>query len=215
MGELADLRAIVTYGSREPAVVRHLLRDAFDLGVTAVCHPLGFACVPLHRSPGVGVCLHVWAAEIPAPRLTTSPIHAHTWDLTSRVLRGAVRNELVDVTVECDTAADEPPPTHALFAVHSSGHVDEIRPTGRRVTCRSRDVQAVAAGQAYSLPSGHFHATRTVLPTATLVLAVTRRPPPELVLAAPTVRTHRVTRNTCSREQLRVIAGVVGADGRC
>lgn len=213
--ELRGLRTLVLSGPADPPSLRRLLRRALDRGATAVRHPLGFACVPLFRSTAAGLCLHVWADGIPAPELTTSPVHAHTWDLTSRVLCGVVRNDLVDVELDPgENGARARAPTHGVFTVHSRGRVDEIRRTGRRAACRDGSVDVVAAGQTYVLPSGRFHATRTARPTATLVLAVTRRPPPELVLGPLTGRTHRVTRNTCSADQLRVIADVVDMGGR-
>src|SRR5690348_7824186 len=64
----------------------------------AVRHPLGFACLPVHRDGDEGICVHVWPeGRKPAPR-TTSPFHCHSWDLLSHVLYGVVGNQPVEVT---------------------------------------------------------------------------------------------------------------------
>jgi hypothetical protein len=206
--ELRELRAMMATGSLEAGHARALMRRARAGGITAVRHPLGFVCVPLFRSTGAGLCMHVWADGIPALPLTTSPMHAHTWDLTSHVLSGQVSNELVRVD------PDARRPTHRILAVYSRGHTDEIRRTGRVAACRVTGTQVVTAGQTYTLKAGCFHATRVSTPVVTLVVADTRRPPPELVLGAITTRTHRVLRKVCGAEDLRIIAEVLGGDPR-
>ncbi|MGH3828479.1 MAG: hypothetical protein ACRDQX_15110, partial [Pseudonocardiaceae bacterium] len=56
--------------------------------VAGVRHPLGFVCFPLERTGDAGVCVHVWSDSLARANLTTSTIHAHSWDLISYVLYG-------------------------------------------------------------------------------------------------------------------------------
>ncbi|MGF7237604.1 MAG: hypothetical protein ACQSGP_21965, partial [Frankia sp.] len=81
-----------------PPWLTHGLRVAADQHwSTAILHPLGFMCIPLRRSPGLGACVHVWSRQAPAARPTTSQIHCHSWDLHSVVLWGELRNQLIRV----------------------------------------------------------------------------------------------------------------------
>src|SRR5262249_2316548 len=71
--------------------------------LTAVRHPLGFLCLPIVRDPGWGVCIHVWTDRFPSVRPTTTGKHAHSWDLESLVLYGALGNAVFELTPD-DTA---------------------------------------------------------------------------------------------------------------
>src|ERR1700742_1295635 len=55
-------------------------------------HPLGFICVQLYRGDGWGLCLHIWTPRETPVALTTSPVHSHSWDLSSQVICGLLEN---------------------------------------------------------------------------------------------------------------------------
>lgn len=125
--------------------------------VPAVRHPLGFLCLPVERSGGLGVCLHLWTPEVrPAPS-TTSAVHCHSWDLLSFVLYGTVRNVRMDVQEAAGEAAGGA--ARQVFEVVSEGDVDELRATGRAVRCSPRRSTAHRTGESYTLPAGVFHST--------------------------------------------------------
>ncbi|MFI9202297.1 hypothetical protein [Streptomyces sp. NPDC053048] len=165
-------------------------------GLRAVRHPLGFLCLPVHRQDDRGVCVHVFDAEArrAAPGLTTSPVHAHSWDLASCVLYGRVGNLRVRVH-------DRPEaPTHRVFEVRSDASAtDEIRPTERLVTYEAGPEETSTGGEIYTLPAGHFHATVVPPGTAAATLLLGRSLPGrrDLSLGPLHGTLHRVVRQTC------------------
>lgn len=159
----------------------------------AVRHPLGFVCLPVERSGDDGICVHLWSPDVATAEPTTSTVHSHSWDLLSYVLFGQVSNEIVKVA---DDASD---PAYRVYEVVSHGEVDEIRSTPRLVRRSDGDVRVAGAGEAYTLPAGHFH--ETVTPpgqqAATVALGRVRRGLRDLSLGAVDGHTHRVRRQRC------------------
>src|SRR5690348_16595774 len=125
--DYANIRAAIDRGTAAdevPGIALSMIREVAEghRNLTAVRHPLGFLCFPVRRHDGDGVCVHLWTPGV-AHTLTTSPMHAHSWDLISYVLYGSLRNQRISVT---DALAS---PTHRIFEVHSRGDVDELRAT--------------------------------------------------------------------------------------
>lgn len=152
-GRLAAAMADGTAGAVVPSWVAGVLDDVAERRseFRAVRHPLGFACLPVERAGEIGVCVHLWASDGPPPDLSTSRVHAHSWELTSYVLYGLVRNELV--------AVREDEPTHRVFEIRSGPGGDEIVPTPRLVRPLSTDATTHGPGEVYRLPTGRFHTT--------------------------------------------------------
>jgi hypothetical protein len=164
-------------------------------GIRAVRHPLGFVCLPLERAGERGVCVHVWSAQLTAGRATISTVHAHSWDLVSYVLYGALRNELVDV-------ADDPEvPTHRLCEISSDAAGDEIRSTGRLVRRGARVSEVHQQGDVYGMPAGVFHETVPEGETATVALGSGRPGAVDLALGDLHTGTHRIRRQVCDRQE--------------
>ncbi|GHC34809.1 hypothetical protein [Streptomyces cinnamoneus] len=185
-------------------------------GPCAVRHPLGFLCLPVHREDDRGVCVHVFGSGTPgraAAGLTTSAVHAHSWDLASCVLYGRVGNLRVEVH---DRPED---PTHRVYAVHSDASaVDEIRPTPRLVRCTPGPEETSSGGEIYTLPAGQFHATVVPPGTAAATLLFGRTLPGRRDLSLGPVHGthHRVVRQTCDAAQTARTARTVlrRIDGR-
>lgn len=157
-----------------------------------VRHPLGFVCVPLHRGADAGLCLHMWPARAEDHAdPTTSPVHAHSWDLLSWVVCGRLGNQIISVRDEPDR------PTHRLFQVVSAPGGDELRATDRLVTCVPGEPEWTGAGRPYTMPAGAFHATATPPygTAASLVLALSRPGAADLSLGGLTLQSHRVRRH--------------------
>ncbi len=165
----------------------------------AIHHPLGFFCLPVLRDGDEGVCVHVFEPGASDPvELTTSPVHCHSWELTSFVLYGEVGN------LRSRVSQDAVQPTHRVFQVDSSpSGVDEIRPTSRLVRCEPGPEETSARGQVYRLPAGAFHST--VVPkgsaAATLVLGRSLPRHTDLSLGPVNGTGHRVVRHTCDAAQ--------------
>ncbi|HEY3686950.1 MAG TPA: hypothetical protein VGL93_28200 [Streptosporangiaceae bacterium] len=162
-------------------------------GPPAVRHPLGFVCVPLHRGPDAGLCLHMWPPGAAADRAdtTTSQMHAHSWDLLSWVVCGRLGNRIIAVRDEPDH------PTHRLFRVVSGqSGADELRATGRLVACVPGEEEWTSAGRPYEIPAGAFHTTSSPRhrSAASIVLARTRPGAADLSLGRIGLATHRVDR---------------------
>lgn len=171
--------------------------------ITGVRHPLGFVCLPVERVGGQGICVHVWSDSLPSANLTTSEIHAHSWDLSSYVLYGSVRNGVVDVINAPRDAA------YRVFEVHSSADIDELRETPRLVRCKIRTVEVSHRGDSYSLAAGVFHTTAVDGEAATVALGSSRPGTMDLSLGRIGGRTHRIRRQLCDRDETTRTARVV------
>ncbi len=183
-----------------------------DRELTAVRHPLGFLCFPAERLATRGVCVHLWA---PGRRsaLTTSTVHSHSWDLTSYVLYGTLRNQRIRVTPAAG------PATHRLFEVHSRDDVDELQATSRLVSYQPEADSVHGPGSVYFLPAGEFHAT--VVPdgqeVATVVLSRSRPPATDVALGPVHAPSHTLSRSRCDPRETaraaRLIAGRLAETG--
>jgi hypothetical protein len=186
-----------------PAAVARQLLVELDGGVRAVRHPLGFTCLPVVRDGGDGVCVHWWHGG--DTELTTEAIHAHSWDLLSFVLCGALRNESVSVV------DDKVTPTYRVFEVHrDAGGRDEILGTDRTVHIGARRSERNTAGSSYRVRSGEFHASELVAAeVATLVFGRTLPGAVDLALAPLGVTDHATQRRTCDAIETRRTARAV------
>lgn len=193
----ASVRAAIDCGVAADVIPRlalPMLREiaSGNADMTAVRHPLGFLCFPAQRLGEQGVCVHLWTSAA-QQALTTSPMHAHSWDLTSYVLYGSLRNQHIGVT---DTPSN---PTHRVFEVLSRGDVDELHATARLVTCRPAGDRGYRAGEVYVLPAGEFHATvpDDEQDVATVVLSRSRAQAADLALGPVHMHSHTVSRSRC------------------
>lgn len=171
--------------------------------VVGVRHPLGFVCLPVKRTDEAGICVHVWSDSLARASPTTSMTHAHSWDLISYVLYGSVRNVRNDVIDDPDEAA------YRVFEVRSGGGVDEMRETPRLVRCEIRAVELSHRGDMYSLDAGVFHTTVVQGEAATVALGSSRRGVMDLSLGGIDMKTHRVRRQRCDRDETAHAARVV------
>ena len=205
MTDYDKLRTAVEAGDA-PAFVPRWVADTLTAvaqerrPVLAVLHPLGFTCLPVERVGEYGICVHLWGAGGPHEDPTTSQIHAHSWELTSYVLYGQVRNELIELS--------EDAPSHRVFEVHSDSDGDEIRPTARLVRPYTTDAAVHRSGEVYELRCGRFHTT--TLPdlgdAATVVLGRVRPGAGDLSLGPVGMQAHRVVRSTCDRVRTAAVA---------
>lgn len=182
-------------------VLGDIARNA--LSVTGVRHPLGFLCLPVERTGEDGICLHVWSDSLAHMSPTTSTIHAHSWDLTSYVLYGSVRNNVFDVTDAPDDAA------YRVFEVHSGADIDEIRETPRLVRCQVRTTELSRRGDTYSLTAGIFHATVVQGAAATVALGRSRAGIVDQSLGRIDRKSHRVQRQRCTHEETAQVVQLV------
>ncbi|MEU2391254.1 hypothetical protein [Streptomyces sp. NPDC007369] len=165
----------------------------------AVRHPLGFLCLPLLREDPRGICVHLFEAGDRAEP-GASPLHAHSWELRSRVLYGRVANLPVRVHAPGD---GEGGATHRVFEVHSgSDGVDEIRPTPLLVRSELGPARVTSRGETYALAAGEFHATALEgpEPAATLVHGLSVPGQVDLSLGPVDGRARRTTRRLCDTE---------------
>jgi hypothetical protein len=173
--------------------------------ISAVSHPLGFLCLPVHRLREEGVCIHVWGSRWHRPSLTTSPAHCHSWELRSWVLAGELHNQVVRVIDGTES------PTHRVFEVHSSAAGDQIRPTRRLVRHEVANTVAYRAGDRYRLSAGVFH--QTVVPdteglVATVALGMTRAGAVDLSLGGLRTTSHEMRRELCDVRGTREVAAL-------
>jgi hypothetical protein len=200
MMDHTEIRAAIeqgTAGDAVPGMTLTWLRDIVSgrRDLAAVRHPLGFLCFPAQRLAEHGVCVHLWTSGTEHV-LTTSQVHAHSWDLTSYVLYGTLRNQRIRVLDAPESA------THRVFEVRSRGDVDELHATGRLVTCQPETDSEYATGSVYALAAGEFHAT---VPggqdVATVVLSRSRAGAADRALGPVDAGSHTLTRSRCDTAQ--------------
>ncbi|MEO3783557.1 hypothetical protein ABGB12_09515 [Actinocorallia sp. B10E7] len=163
-----------------------------SLPAEGVLHPLGFLCLPIERSRGTGVCLHLWSPELPPPASTTSSWHCHSWDLLSLLLHGRLSNMLGDL---------DDGPDLRVFEVLSRDDVDELRPTDRTVRVSPSDGGAYTRGDVYALSAGIFHRTAVAGEAVTVALGAERPGGHDLSLGPPGLGGHRTRRRRSGAAQ--------------
>lgn len=171
---------------------------AGDRQPVAIAHPLEFVCIPVLRSPGFGVCGHIWHDGIAA-----ATVHSHSWHLDSQVVAGAVTNEIFTVTEHPDGA-------HQLLEVDSCGPVDRLTPTGLIVNVQKVQREQHLTGSTYCLQAGAFHTSTPALngPTLTILSATTVPATKDQVVAVARVSRVRPARrrHLSARAALDLIA---------
>ncbi len=170
----------------------------------AVRHPLGFIYAPLFREWPWTLRLHIWLREAPRPQLTTSPIHDHTWELTSFVVCGALENRIIHVH-------DVEDPTHRVFEIRGVGGNDMLQPTERLVRFHCSSAERLLQGDRYVVAAGQFHFTEVPegITTATIVLAERKTTAPERSLGPLHTPEHQMTRADCPPSELAQAAQTV------
>lgn len=170
-----------------------------DTTMAFIHHPLGFICVPAYRDAAQGICLHVWLPEMIGPMLTTSEMHAHSWNLASYVLTG----EIVQHLASAEFCPQQP--THRVCTVRSWGGLDYIEPTQQMVRLKPGPEEVIRTDMSYTLPAGKFHRTEVVTGlTATIVFAEYLKGP-EFTLADPDIRAHSVSREPCTAQEAAAV----------
>jgi hypothetical protein len=173
-------------------------------GLRAVRHPLGFFCLPVQRTGGLGVCIHVWTTALRRTAVTTSGVHSHSWDLASFVLYGVVGNAFMEIADDYLTG------THRIFRVRSLGEVDEMQATRRLVRCVEQHRQFTVGGSAYYIRAGAFHESVLDAETEAATVVLGRSgDAPDLSLGRPDIPTHRVARQLCDAQETAAAAQIV------
>jgi hypothetical protein len=119
------------------------------------------------------------------------------------VLYGSVRNEVINVTDAPDEAA------YRVFEIRSEGDLDEVCETPQLVRCEIRATELNHRGDIYSLAAGVFHTTVVRGEAATVALGSGRPGILDLSLGGIDMKTHRVQRQRCDRNETAHAARVV------
>jgi hypothetical protein len=173
----------------------------------AAVHPLGFTCLPVIREGRHGVCVHAWLPGQATAHPTTSPVHAHSWDLASYVLFGRLRNDLPHVVAAQSRAAD----VWRVLEIRSRGDVDDIIPTQRLVHCGPGESALNVRDDVYTVPAGTFHSSAAdpTVPTVTVVLAYAVPGGVDLSLGSPGTPAHRVRRKQSGTVETAALARAI------
>jgi hypothetical protein len=164
-----DLCSLVQlFDAADWPAVRSVLRARRHEIVQRICaasteHPLSFTHTALADCSGRTVRLHYWPLHDTAP--DDFAIHTHHWHLRSFVLAGALRNDFY--RVEPMASGD----TEVYQVVYGDGG-SRLAGTGEFVRCQLDAECLVAAGDAYDLPVGRFHATTVEGPEPALSVVV-------------------------------------------
>src|SRR5919106_6168094 len=89
----------------------------------AVWHPLGQMYIKLGKFDKKTLRLHIWLRKKPKIDLLTSPIHNHTWFLTSYILCGSIINRDIECIYQPSI------PTHRMYEIIYEGQLNILYPT--------------------------------------------------------------------------------------
>ncbi|GAB3687797.1 hypothetical protein GCM10027589_56150 [Actinocorallia lasiicapitis] len=182
----AELYRRLRTGQGVTAWAAEVLRSAATGGLGGVRHPLGFLCLPVERSGPRGVCVHIWSPELPPAQAETSGWHCHSWELTSFVLYGGLRNELAAVSPGAD---------YRIFEVDSGAGADELRATPETVAVIPVEGATVTGGETYTLAAGIYHRSLPAGETATVALGSDDARARDLSLGPLGLGSHRFVRD--------------------
>lgn len=133
--------------------------------IPATAHPLGFIHFDLalvsKQSPGTMVRLHIWDRRLTSPD-DAGNIHDHTWELTSLVMLGSLRDKNFVPVHDSDGSFRG---TRVIY-----GQTNEFEDAGR-FQLRAQSDSVHRAGAVYSIPSRIVHESDPIgQPTVTLVI---------------------------------------------
>jgi hypothetical protein len=197
------------HGSRAGQATRLWVLNVLDeitkgrSSIRAKRHPLGFVCFPIERRGHQGVCVHVWSDSLPRAALTTSIVHSHSWDLTSYMLYGSIRNEIFDVIDRPERAK------YRIFEIRNDGEIDHVCATSRLVDCAVVAAEVKHKGDSYVVPAGAFHATVMQGEAATVAFGSLRPGTMDLSLGRIDTETHWIRRQRCDRDETMSVARIV------
>ncbi|HET9173212.1 MAG TPA: hypothetical protein VFN97_27535 [Actinospica sp.] len=175
--EASTLRRTLEHGGGDAADslsswVRHFLARVAKGECTpaAKLHPLGFHCIPVHRSDEFGLCVHGWLPGSQREVSPTSDMHMHTFDMISAVITGNVINKELDLVPEGSER-------YRIFEIRKDGSedVDVFTDTGLDTAIREHEAVKVSAGEQYAIKRLVYHSADETVQnqdfTVTLMLA--------------------------------------------
>ncbi len=127
-------------------------------------HPLGFRVARLVADGPAALRLHIWPKSA-RPAQPGFEIHDHTFDLTSFILFGELRQTIYEISTSAPT-------THAMYQVDYDETGSVLRKSEAAVSARARESHMLHAGETYSLSAAEFHVLEngSTQSAATLVL---------------------------------------------
>lgn len=146
---------------------------------SAQLHPLGFYYIKENYSENEVFRFHLWpsGSTIPESQID-SDIHDHVFELNSAIIIGEMGHETFRFKPDAEGEFE-------IATVTYNGFHSKMARDGTRGSVSVIDDAKFSAGQVYRLPAYTIHRARPItLPTATLVLAVTKTDsiPPTIVM---------------------------------
>lgn len=141
-------------------------------------HPLGFYNMVVYKENAVTIRLHYWPGAKRPVSSAVTPFHDHVWSLQSCVLKGSLRNIVLELEPHNEGR-------YAVANIAQISGVDTVVPTSMRVNTEVAESTIQAEGNFYSIAPSVFHFTEVTegIPTITCVRAeiVTQGGPRTLV----------------------------------
>jgi hypothetical protein len=165
-------------------------------------HPLGFFYLRVAGDGALSRRFHVWLTSGSQPPANDQ--HSHSFDITSRVLCGVLRNELL-------AFSETPSGDLSEFAVTYGSSGSALQPTGRRGTLGKIGCFDSFAGSTYFLGAGIVHRTAILERPCITTLTTVERGEPIFSygtdLSEPPSDRRRVNRDEAT-EILRVLSSL-------
>lgn len=123
-------------------------------------HPLGFFYVARVIDQSRSIRLHVWLED---GAMTDNDYHNHSFDFNSRIIRGAIQNEIFEFREDRNGSETE------FLVSYGNGH-SEVNPSGRKGRLIKLLSFTNVAGSEYFLSSRAIHrASPIITPLVTLL----------------------------------------------
>ena len=127
-------------------------------------HPLGFvSCVIRKEKRKFTTRIHYWPKHERRTKNPDWPIHSHVYHLTSRILKGRVR----DIQYRLRDGSD-----YAIYSVQYSGEDSVINFTNRQTSVEKTIDKIHELGEEYSVSIGSFHQTQVPMGESVISLVV-------------------------------------------
>ena len=132
-------------------------------------HPLGYFFLQDEMSPGNSSRIHVWL-DVRASSIN-NVWHQHSYDISSRLVTGKMRNELFNFVEREDGKIFE-------FLLRYESNQSMLNPTGRRGELRRMSAFEIIGGAQYWLEAGVIHRVLVDVVPCISIVSVTEQGAP-------------------------------------
>lgn len=171
-----SISSVVSACNRGKINAKQLCEFVINEGISFSWHPLGFMMATLLDEDSEKIRLHLWTNTFDKAQKPTWLVHDHTFDLTSWVLSGSIKNiEYKELALA---------ETHQLYSVSYNSTGSVLTKLDQGYSFAVDKTQEVNEGETYRISAGTFHQSLSLSPrtTVTMCHTVEKKNTPPLVI---------------------------------